>query len=407
MLKNLSLLEKHKRKMAFLSAYIMFSFIFWSIIIFEFILTNFQRKNENENLRNKIEAVFNTISNDEIFKKEDNSLHNVLNSILQDTYIVKDNWEIISRMNIKLKDIKFPYKKIYYHEWYKYYYTTFTKTTDLDSISYNILARVEAKNYNREYLNVFLLFTLLSPILFFFLFFVSSRLMSVVYKPIEEMILNLESFASNINHEFKTSISEILSTLELADITWDYKEANVIVTHSTKRLNNILDVLWVLIYFSNSEYRKQRVDLISLLDRDIIEFRTKIKDKDIKILKKYDPRSHIIKIIDKEPLLLCFRNILKNAIRYSHEGWKIEIYITKSYFLIKDYWVWIDKSNINKIFERYFRENYTAWKGFWIWLSLIKRITEIYNWDIDIKSEKDKFTMVKLIFDNEWNKKES
>jgi signal transduction histidine kinase len=43
--------------------------------------------------------------------------------------------------------------------------------------------------------------------------------MTIVYNPIKNMIINLESFASNINHEFKTSISEVLSSLELAKMT--------------------------------------------------------------------------------------------------------------------------------------------------------------------------------------------
>jgi signal transduction histidine kinase len=142
--------------------------------------------------------------------------------------------------------------------------------------------------------------------------------MTIVYNPIKNMILNLESFASNINHEFKTSISEILSSLELAKLTKEFEEANEFAIKSTKRLNNILDVLGIFIYFTNSDYRKQKIDIVSLLDHDILEFRSKINEKNIKIIKLYNTKHSIFKIIDKEPLILCFRNILKNAIRYSH-----------------------------------------------------------------------------------------
>jgi signal transduction histidine kinase len=75
----------------------------------------------------------------------------------------------------------------------------------------------------------------------------------------------------------------------------------------------------LFIYFTNSDYRKQKVDIISLLDKDIQEFKTKIEEKNIKIIKNYNKKSSIVKFIDKEPLILCFRNILKNAIRYSNE----------------------------------------------------------------------------------------
>ena len=40
-----------------------------------------------------------------------------------------------------------------------------------------------------------------------------------IYKPIKEVIMNLEGFAENVNHEFKTSLSEIISSLDLAKET--------------------------------------------------------------------------------------------------------------------------------------------------------------------------------------------
>jgi signal transduction histidine kinase len=77
--------------------------------------------------------------------------------------------------------------------------------------------------------------------------------------------------------------------------------------------------LGLFIYFTNSDYRKQKVDIISLLDKDIQEFKSLIEEKNIKIIKSYNKKSNINKFIDKEPLLLCFRNILKNAIKYSYK----------------------------------------------------------------------------------------
>ena len=57
------------------------------------------------------------------------------------------------------------------------------------------------------------------PFLYSILAFVCCRIMKRVYKPIKESISNLEDFAENMNHEFKTGISEIISSTELADMT--------------------------------------------------------------------------------------------------------------------------------------------------------------------------------------------
>ena len=56
---------------------------------------------------------------------------------------------------------------------------------------------------------------ILAPFLYALLSFLACRLMHKVYRPIRESIMNLEQFTTNVNHEFKTSLSEITSSLEL------------------------------------------------------------------------------------------------------------------------------------------------------------------------------------------------
>jgi signal transduction histidine kinase len=105
----------------------------------------------------------------------------------------------------------------------------------------------------------------------------------------------------------------------------------------------------------------------------------------------------VIVHIDKAPLVLCFTNILKNAIRYSNEWGNIEVYIQKKYFKIKDYGIGISKDNVEKIFERYFRETY-AGQWTWIGLSLVKKITDTYKWEVKVDSVKWEYTEIKLSF---------
>ena len=60
---------------------------------------------------------------------------------------------------------------------------------------------------------------LVAPVFYSFLAYWGCRLMHRVYQPIRDSITNLEQFTTNVNHEFKTSLSEIISSLELEKIT--------------------------------------------------------------------------------------------------------------------------------------------------------------------------------------------
>ena len=144
--------------------------------------------------------------------------------------------------------------------------------------------------------------------------------MTQVYKPLREIIVSLEAFASNVNHEFKTSLTEIISSLELAKVTGEYKEANTYSISSARRLDSILNSLGTMIHFVDSDYRKERVNIIKLLDTSLSDFQGNINRKDISIIKKYSPLSQVFRYIDASPLTLCFQNILENAVKYSDDG---------------------------------------------------------------------------------------
>ncbi len=403
MMRNLQLLEKHRKKLSHMIALVIFLFMIIGVLLFEIILSQFTMRAENESLKAKIEGIKNALMNEEVFTTiQDYSLDRVFNIILEDSYVLNKEWEIFNNMKSEFSFLEFSYNKnqIIRKNNYKYFYTDFESKNG----SYQILTRVSAKNFKKEYIFIISSLLFISPFLYWILFFIANTLMMRIYTPIKDMIINLEGFASNINHEFKTSLAEILSSLELAWLTHEYEKSHEQAIRSAKRLNNILDSLWLFIHFVNSDYRKQRVDVIKILDKDILEFQTKIEKKNIKIIKKYDNNKPIIKLLDKDPLLLCFRNILKNAIRYSHCDGIIEITIVKDRFTIKDYWIGIEKENIEKIFQRYFRENF-SWNWFWIGLSLVKKISDIYKWEIQIQSEKNVFTEVTIYFD-QWKKED-
>ncbi len=248
-----------------------------------------------------------------------------------------------------------------------------------------------------EMINTVVILIIIAPFLYALFAYLWCRIMHKIYKPIKEVVGNLEWFAENINHEFKTSLTEIISTIDLAKVTKDYENNIDRVWASAKRLSKILDSLSFMIHFVNVDYRKEKIDIINFLDKSINDYKFNIDEKKLKIIKNYNKNRPIHKYIDSAPLLLCFSNILKNAIRYSNENWTIEIDINKNYFQIKDYWVGISNENKQKIFERHFRETY-SWEWFWLWLSMVKKISDVYGWKIELESKKNEFTFVKIIY---------
>jgi len=394
-MKNLELLKKHKKRVWLLLSILITIFLYLGVIIFHVTSGYITHKNENTALKLKAERVEWVIdSYDEVTSLWDKKLNLIIDEIFNDTFIYTKNSIFLDTIWFEnIKAFTFPENVITSIEGQKFYKTSLNREGD----TFNIIVTTNHKNIQKDLLTVLWILLLIFPIIFWVIFFICNYIIQNIYKPLWEMIVNLESFAWNINHEFKTGLTEIISSLELAQEIQNYEESNKFAVESAYRLNSTLDTLWMLIHFANSDYRKEKVNLVKLIDQCLQDFDLLLDENNISVDKKYNTKKPIFVYMDTAPLILVFQNLMKNAIKYSHKNSKINIYLHRDYLEIKDFWVWIEKENLAKIFDRYFRESY-AEKWSWIGLSIIKHITKIYKWDIKIESEKDVFTRVKVYF---------
>jgi two-component system OmpR family sensor kinase len=156
-------------------------------------------------------------------------------------------------------------------------------------------------------------------------------------------------------------------------------------------------MLWI-INLVDADYQKEKINIIETIDQIVNDNKKSFLKKNISIKKSFKDKN-IYKILNKQQLEICIWNLLKNAIKYSHNNSKIKIEYNNNELIIQDYWIWIEKKNIKKIFNSYFRESYSANEWYWLWLALVKKISDINNWQINIISEKNKGSIIKIKFD--------
>jgi hypothetical protein len=394
-LEKYKLLNRYKIKLSlFFALFFLASFyIIQAIFIWtEYITNNIEIE---KTLNNKLSWIINILNNKNIYysqiESENKTLQKILIKTLESSVVYK-NW--IKTTSFTEINPNTTWKIGFFNEWN---FKILVKNVSIKTDDYKIVLVSPNKyifiNYLKD-INYFSLFIFPFFILFYFIwyFFVWKN-----FRVIEQSINSLEDFTSNINHEIKTPLTEIISTLSLAKKTKNFEDANEISLNSALKLNKIIDSITWIANLWNISYRKERVDLIHELNLVIKEFKTIIEEKKLLLEKNIKNKNFSVKI-NKEHFYMCIRNILSNAIKYSHNWWKIEIYFNSWLLEIKDYWIWIDKNNIKNIFNRYFRENYISEEWFWLWLALVKKVVDINNWKIEIESEKDLFTKITIKF---------
>ncbi|MFV0504569.1 MAG: ATP-binding protein [Lachnospirales bacterium] len=215
-----------------------------------------------------------------------------------------------------------------------------------------------------------------------------------------------KEFVANVSHELRTPLTTVKSYTETIidnEITDKETIKNFlsIVISEVDRMTYLVEDLLDLSRFDNGKMnlKLMQLDLAELLEDAAIQNEVIAGNKN-QIINYNHNGSKFIKG-DKGRLLQVFNNIISNAVKYSPEN--SEIFITidedEKYYIvaIKDNGIGIPKSDINRIFERFFRVDKArsrAMGGVGLGLSITKEIVDSHKGKISATSNKGDGTTV-------------
>lgn len=211
-----------------------------------------------------------------------------------------------------------------------------------------------------------------------------------------------KEYASNISHELRTPITTLKTYIEASlDNVWELDVVNLnIMLDEANRLSNLVDDLNDSFINASSSLvlQKEETNISSLINHVIRSF-TPIFDKD-NIEVNLSIEDNIIANIDKIKIEQVIYNLISNSIKYMNKPYKkIDISLTLSddnvVFSITDNGKGINKNNLDKIFDRFFREEYEN-IGSGLGLSIAYSNISLHNGSINVYSEVDKFTTFKV-----------
>ena len=231
---------------------------------------------------------------------------------------------------------------------------------------------------------------------FLFMIIIGYFMLKLFLKPMRDALHLLDRFIKDTTHELNTPVTAIITNIEMINKDLlDEKLAKKInrIEIGAKTISNIYeDLTFVTLknqILSNneelnlSEIIKQRVDFFkSIADMKKVEFKLYIKD-DITI------------VCDVKKISKLIDNLLSNAIKYNKISGQIKVVLTKNSLMIEDTGKGISKENLNRLFERYSRFDKSV-GGFGIGLNIVSLIAKEYNFKIEVESEVDIGTKVKI-----------
>ncbi len=227
---------------------------------------------------------------------------------------------------------------------------------------------------------------------------------------IENLIKQEKQFTSDASHELRTPISVILAQGEyLLDIAKDEKEKALAqsIVDKANQVSRLVSRLLLLarIDQNRQKFNKEKVDLGVLVDIAVDSMKDLAAQKDISLSTNVEDDTFVE--ADESLLLSAITNLISNGIKYGKESGYVSVSASrtddKTEIIIEDNGIGIDKSHIDKIWDRFYRiddvrnDEYGS-NG--LGLSMVKSIVELHGGTISVDSTLGQGTVFKIILNN-------
>jgi heavy metal sensor kinase len=228
-------------------------------------------------------------------------------------------------------------------------------------------------------------------------------------KRLELSFEKISQFSSDASHELKTPLTIIRGEIEIAlRKERSIDEYKGVLNTSLDEIIIIEKTINDLLFLAKNEKdilidNQEDIYFDEIIDESINEVKSFAKLNQIEInfiledTIEYKGYSNLLKI--------ALKNVLKNAIQFSHKNSQI---IVKSYkketffeISVQDFGIGIAENEQNKIFEKFYRTDKSRNKnsgGTGLGMSILKKIIDIHKGKINIHSKEDKGTTITISF---------
>jgi two-component system, OmpR family, sensor histidine kinase CiaH len=222
-------------------------------------------------------------------------------------------------------------------------------------------------------------------------------------EPIQDMVEEQHRFVSDASHELKTPLTSLKSAFEvhLRSKKRTLKDADLIITESLEEVNKLQRLSESLLKLA--QYGRPNVNVMTTLSLETVIQEAVHKVEQLAKQKKISLTvAHTDAYVkgDSTRLVELFVIMLDNAIKYSPEKESVILKIQPKRDMIKvtveDHGIGIDKKDIDKIFDRFYRADQARSKqntgGYGLGLSIAQKIVEAHHGELKVQSEVGKRT---------------
>lgn len=230
----------------------------------------------------------------------------------------------------------------------------------------------------------------------------------IQHEKILESAKNRQDFTAAVSHELKTPLTAISGYAELLEngLVDSAQEKHVAeeIRHNSNRLLSLINDIIRLSELDHNElpHKFEPVDLYQLSESTCHALRVNADQRNISLTCS---GTDTMISGDRELLKELLENLIQNSIRYNREGGWVRVDISEksghACLNVSDNGIGIPAGHQERVFERFYRVDKSRSRetgGTGLGLAIVKHIAEIHNAKIDLESQENVGTTVKISF---------
>lgn len=207
------------------------------------------------------------------------------------------------------------------------------------------------------------------------------------------------NFTADVSHELRTPVAVIQGSVEVLQANPNLDETiRPRLDRIARAAQDMTELIRALLLLAREENVTEPIgakcQTAAVLRESIERHRPLLKKPDTTIVVEITAEP----VIAAEPILFSVvaNNLIRNAFMYTEAG-SITIRLLADRLIVSDTGIGIGTEAMGRLFQRYYRGS-ASQEGSGIGLSLVKRICDRYQWQIQIESREQVGTLAQMIF---------
>lgn len=163
------------------------------------------------------------------------------------------------------------------------------------------------------------------------------------------------------------------------------------IQRSARDMEELTEILLLLARENEGALGTEQVSVDLVIEQEINACRLLYADKPLEL--ELARANHLVVEAAPRILSIVLGNLLRNACSYTDHG-RVAVSVAGTSIVIEDEGIGIEKAQLEQVFQAYATRQHA--RGHGIGLSLVKRITDRFDWQISIESELSRGTRVTL-----------